>query len=253
MKKTLVALSLAAMTLPAFAQQKAAEPEYTIAGNFGLVSDYRFRGISQTTEKPAAQGGFDLAMKSGLYLGTWASNVNDWANTEGNGMEIDFYGGFKGSLPMDFGFDIGLIAYQYPGTTANPKQNTRELYVGISKGPVSYKLSRTMTSAWFGIDEAKGSLYHDLSASYGLAEKVTLSAHAGYQKIKGDWAGGDASFKDYKLGVAYDLGDGFSLGLAVTKVSFKDRATGEAWFTTLDSKAKGLYENGTVLSLTKTF
>ncbi|MFN5792864.1 MAG: TorF family putative porin, partial [Burkholderiales bacterium] len=71
MKKTLVALSLAAMTLPALAQdKKAPEPDYTITGNFGLFSDYRFRGISQTDKKMAAQGGFDFAHKSGVYLGT---------------------------------------------------------------------------------------------------------------------------------------------------------------------------------------
>ncbi len=253
MKKTVLALTFAALAVPAFAQdKKAPEPDYTISGNLGLASDYRFRGISQTNKKPAVQGGFDLALKSGFYAGTWASNVNDWANTEGNGMEIDFYGGYKGSLPMDLGFDIGYIAYQYPGTISDPKQNTQELYIGVSRGPVSYKLSRTMSDAWFGIDEAKGSLYHDLSASFGLTDQLTLSAHFGYQKIKGD-AEGETSFRDYKIGAAYDLGSGYSLGLFFTKVSFKEKADGEAWFVGSDAKATKLYGNGTVLSLTKTF
>ena len=254
MKKTIIALSLAAMSLPALAQdKKAPAPDYTIAGNFGLFSDYRFRGVSQTTEKAAVQGGFDFSHKSGLYLGTWASNVNDWANTTGNGMEIDFYGGFKGSLPMEVGFDLGYIAYQYPGTaptSPDPKQNTRELYLGLSKGPVSYKISRTMSDAWFGIARAKGSLYHDLTLSYGVTEQLVLSAHAGYQKIKGN-AEGETSFKDYKIGGAYDLGGGYAVGLAFTKVSFKNKTDGEAWFQTAQGKA--LYKNGTVLSLTKAF
>ena len=247
MKKTVLAITLAALTLPALAQdKKAPEPEFTISGNFGLFSDYRFRGVSQTDKKPAAQGGFDLAHKSGLYVGTWTSNVSQWT-AAGASQEVDLYGGFKGSLAGGVGFDIGAIAYQYPGNTATVKNNTREIYVGLSYGPASYKLSRT-TGNWFGVnDSSKGSLYHDITVSYPLMDKLTLSAHVGYQKIKN----GDEDFKDYKIGVAYDLGDSYSLGLAVTKVSFKDDAAGEAWFT--NASGKKLYDNGTVLSLTKTF
>ena len=96
MKKTVLAITLAALTLPALAQdKKAPEPEFTISGNFGLFSDYRFRGVSQTDKKPAAQGGFDLAHKSGIYVGTWTSNVSQWTAT-GASQEIDLYGGFKG-------------------------------------------------------------------------------------------------------------------------------------------------------------
>lgn len=276
MKKTVIALSLAALSIPALAQQKKDEPAYEITGNFGLVSDYRFRGVSQTNKKPAVQGGLDIAFKNGIYLGTWASNVSQWASTDGAGVEIDLYGGYKGSLPMGISFDVGFIAYQYPGTAPYyiavdgdtitdfgtlPKQNTRELYFGLSKGPVSYKLSRTMSKGWFGIaaetgngESAKGSLYHDLTVSYPLNDKLTLSAHAGYQNIKARVGTVNPSFKDYKVGASYDLGDGYAVGLAVTKVSFKEDAAKDDWFTyygaTKDTK---LYGTGTVLSLTKTF
>lgn len=265
MKKTLVALSLAAMTLPSFAQQKAAEPEYTISGNFGLVSDYRFRGISQTDKKPAAQGGFDFAHKGGVYLGTWASNVNSWASLDGNNMEIDFYGGYKGVLTEGINFDVGYIAYQYPGTESNPKQNTAELYVGVSSGPLSYKLSRTMSKAWFGIGEvggvgasAKGSLYHDLTLSYAI-DKLTLSAHVGYQNLKARDGSAtiaatvNPSFQDYRLGASYDLGDGFSAGLAWISVKFKDDAA-KVWFTnSIGNDDITLYNSRVVANITKTF
>ncbi len=81
-------------------------------GNLGLYSQYVFRGISQTNEKPAVQGGFDLGHKSGFYAGTWASNVSWIADgyfsppnpppAPSASMEWDFYGGYKGSLPADF-------------------------------------------------------------------------------------------------------------------------------------------------------
>ena len=47
-----------------------------ITGNVGLTTDYVFRGISQTDEKPAIQGGLDYAHSSGAYAGVWASNVD---------------------------------------------------------------------------------------------------------------------------------------------------------------------------------
>jgi len=266
MKKTLVALTLAAMTLPALAQdKKAPEPDYTITGNLGIVSDYRFRGASQTDKKPAVQGGFDFAHKSGFYLGTWASNVSSWASLDGSGQEIDIYGGFKGELPLGINFDAGYISYKYPSTESNPKQNTAELYFGISKGPFSYKASRTMSDAWFGIGkvgalgaDAKGSLYHDLTLTYTV-DKITLIAHAGYQDLDARDGSGviattvNPSFKDYKIGVNYDMGDGFTLGLAWVDMSFKVAAAQNWFINTNGADRPTLYKSGGVISLTKTF
>lgn len=247
MKKTVIALSLAAMTLPAI----AAEPDYEISGNFALTSDYRFRGVSQTDKDPALQGGFDFAHKSGFYLGTWASNVSDWANTSGSS-EIDVYLGYSGSITEDIGFDVGYIAYRYPGNKANPSNNTGEYYVGLSYGPLSYKFSKTRTD-WFGVDDSKGSTYHDISAEFSPVDKLTLSAHAGFQKIKGD-AFDDLSFKDYSLGASYDLGDGYSVGITATSVKFKKSSAKGDWFTsTSGGGSTKLYEDATVLTISKTF
>ena len=84
------------------AQAAEPEPEHKLTGNIGLYSEYVFRGLSQTDGDPAIQGGFDYAHSSGLYLGTWASNVS-WlkdfdAYSGGGSMEWDFYGGFKGTF-----------------------------------------------------------------------------------------------------------------------------------------------------------
>ena len=80
MDKKIVAASLLALSsLPAFAEDKPADPPkapYTLSANVFLVSDYFFRGITQTWGKPAVQGGFDFVHDSGIYLGTWASNVS---------------------------------------------------------------------------------------------------------------------------------------------------------------------------------
>jgi len=245
MKKTILALSLAALSVPALAQGKKPEPDITFTGNFALVSDYRFRGISQTDKKPGGQGGFDIASKSGLYAGLWTSNVSQWTAT-GASQEIDLYGGYKTSLPMDIGLDLGYISYQYPGNTASPKNNTREFYIGLSKGPITYKAYRTIGN-WFGLSDSKGSVYHDLTISYGITDKMTLSGHLGVQRLENRLE----DYKDYRIGVVYDLGEGYSAGLAFTRVSFKSDSDGKAWFT--NTAGKSLYGNGTVLSVTKTF
>src|SRR5262245_17916402 len=111
MRKTLLAASIATAFLAApglaGAQDKPASP-HTIAGNAGLFSEYRFRGIDQTFGKPALQGGIDYSHTSGFYLGNWNSNVNQGAGFPGGNLEMDFYGGWKNTWG-DWGLDLGAI------------------------------------------------------------------------------------------------------------------------------------------------
>ena len=101
MKKTLIAAALATVPLPSVAE---------ISGNVALTTDYRFRGISQTTSDPAVQGGFDWSHDSGFYLGTWGSNV-EFAGS----LELDYYGGFANNINDNIAYDVGFIYYDYPG------------------------------------------------------------------------------------------------------------------------------------------
>lgn len=94
-------LALATMAFACFAaapSARAAEPfgpgVGTISANVGVVSDYRFRGISQSNEEPALQGGVDYAHDSGVYLGLWGSSV-EFGDASA---EIDLYGGWGGSF-----------------------------------------------------------------------------------------------------------------------------------------------------------
>ncbi|MGA0004172.1 MAG: TorF family putative porin, partial [Burkholderiaceae bacterium] len=112
MKKTLLAIALSSALVP-LAPAVAAESDVELSANFGLVSDYRFRGVSQTDKEMAAQGGFDMAHKSGFYIGTWTSNVSDFANPNGNGLEIDGYLGYSTEVG-GIGIDIGNLYYYYP-------------------------------------------------------------------------------------------------------------------------------------------
>ena len=129
-----IAVSLAILASTAsFAQTKAPEPDYTLSYNVGAVSDYRFRGISQSNFKPALQLGVDFAHKSGFYLGAFGSNVNwvkDFNGATKGSYEVDLYGGYKGNITKDVGFDLGLIAYTYPGNDSGKGNLPRGVAVG---------------------------------------------------------------------------------------------------------------------------
>jgi uncharacterized protein (TIGR02001 family) len=79
-----------------------------LSANVAAASNYLFRGITQTGDSAAVSGGLDYNFDSGLYLGTWMSNV-DFANAE-----VDVYAGFAGDITEEFGYDVGTLYYYYP-------------------------------------------------------------------------------------------------------------------------------------------
>jgi uncharacterized protein (TIGR02001 family) len=213
---TMTAL-LALSALPSLAQ--TATPDYAFSGNLGIFSDYRFRGISQTNKNPAVQGGVDLSMKNGLYLGNWNSNV-DSAQYNGANIEMDFYGGWKATFG-DFGLDLGGIYYSYPGSGANATQkiDNFELYVGGTWGPLTLKYNYA-TSDFFGVPDSSGAYYVNLGGNHDFGNGFGVTASVGYQGGLKNGAcvteiGGQVScsITDYKLGGTYTV-DGWVFALA---------------------------------------
>jgi uncharacterized protein (TIGR02001 family) len=246
MRKTIIAASLAsaALAAPQLASAQAAAAAapaspHTFTGNMALVTDYRFRGITQTFEKPAIQGGFDYSHTSGFYVGNWNSNINEGAGFPAGNIEMDFYGGWKNTWG-DWGLDVGTIYYYYPGTDAsaangtifiNPRDATKthtgavsnwELYVGGSWKWLSLKYYHAV-SDYFSLPDTKGSHYFDLSGTYDLGNGWNIIGHVGSFKLK-DWDNGtDAtkgSYTDWKIGVTKDLG-GWILGAAYIDTNAK--------------------------------
>src|SRR5690606_16726256 len=165
-------------------------------------SDYAFRGVSQSNQRPAIQGGFDYAHDSGLYIGVWASSISDGSA----GLETNLYGGYTFEAGP-FAFDIGLLRYYYPGKEWSAG-NTTEADVGVSWEFLTFKYSHATTDL-FGQPKSKGSGYYDLSASYEIMDGLTLDAHYGYSHVKGS---GNKSYKDWSLGVTKSYG-GVDFGL----------------------------------------
>jgi uncharacterized protein (TIGR02001 family) len=233
----LVAVDLVAAQTAAPAAPKAPEPDYTVSYNVGAVSDYRFRGISQTSKKPALQGGIDVAFKNGAYLGTWASNVR-WVRAfngaSKSNLELDLYGGYKGDISKNVTFDVGAIAYVYPGNNSGAagtlapggydNATTKEIYGALTSGIYTAKYSRSI-GTFLGFKESSGSNYLDLSAAVDLGNAFTLTPHIGRQTIAGSPGGVSnsalLSYTDYSLTLAKDLGNGVTLTAAATSTNAK--------------------------------
>jgi uncharacterized protein (TIGR02001 family) len=244
MKKIISPLMLAmslAVAGSALAQTAPAAPESTLSFNVGAVSDYRYRGISQSRLNPALQGGVDYADKSGFYVGAWGSTIKwiqDAGAKDGN-VELDIYGGYKGAVG-DVSYDVGYLRYQYVSNTygkANgaafagfANANTDEAYVAATFGLVTAKYSYAFSNL-FGNVNSKGSYYLDLSAALDLGDGYSLTPHLGYQSIANT---PDGTYTDYALTLGKDLGNGLSASAALIGTNAK-----KSFYYTPAGKATG--------------
>ena len=257
---TLSAIALAAAATLSSGVVAAADaapaPAFTLSYNLGATSDYRVRGIKQNNSNPAVQGGIDLAHSSGLYVGTWGSNVSDWtAAGSASNLEIDYYGGYKTEV-SGVAVDVGTIYYKYPGTSSNIF-STHEAYVGLTYGPVMFKTNYVLGSNYFGTTNsgvsAKGTTYYDLTLSQEVLPKLTAAVHAGYTDYKESAFSltGKMSYSDYNLGLTYDL-DGYLLGV---KYYINDAKAGtKAYATKIAGGNVGdLAKSGVAFSVLKSF
>jgi uncharacterized protein (TIGR02001 family) len=218
-KIVLAAMALSAAGAYAQATPPAApEPDYTLSYNVGAVTDYRYRGISQSRLKPAIQGGIDFAHKSGFYLGTWASSIK-WIKDAGGdaSIEWDIYGGYKGTAGP-IGYDVGVLRYQYPRAHLAVSPNTTEIYGAATYGPATLKYSHSVTDT-FGFFDSKNSYYVDGSATFDLGSGFSVVPHIGYQKIKNTSA---ASYTDYSVTLGKDFGNGISATAAIVATDADD-------------------------------
>jgi uncharacterized protein (TIGR02001 family) len=286
MKKLLLASAAAAAftTSAVQAQTPAPTPEHTVTGNMTIGTDYRFRGISQTfgegffTPGPTIQGGIDYSHSSGFYLGNWNSNVSGNQFPNGASIEMDFYGGWKGSFG-DFGVDVGTIYYYYPGaklpgidSNGNSNFTTAynwEGYVGGSWKWFSAKYSYAF-SDYFGLNadtiqgfvgcnpsrsgctplsrngDTKGTQYLMGAFNYEIMPKLTLTATAGYTWVRHYNA---MDYFDFKVGVTYDLG-GWLLGASIIGTD----ANKDYWYAVNgEGKVREIGTTGLVLTVGKTF
>lgn len=213
MKKLICAAAVAAAFFGTQARAEDAAPaakaDNETSFNAAVVSDYRYRGISQTRLKPALQGGFDYTNNpTGLYAGTWLSTIKWTKDAGGSGdIEWDIYAGKRGQVAADVSYDVGVLTYVYPSNglahvSGLANANTTELYGQLGYGPAYIKYSHSVTNL-FGLVDSKNSGYVDLGANIEAGEGYTVNLHAGHQNVKRN---GAASYSDWKIGATRDFG-----------------------------------------------
>jgi uncharacterized protein (TIGR02001 family) len=197
---TAMKIALAATVATVALSGAAMAQEAKLSYNIGVTSDYVFRGVSQTQEDPAVQGGVDLSYGP-LYAGVWASNVDFGANNPD--AEVDLYAGVKPTVG-DTSFDFGVLYYGY----VKDKGLTPGQYGYVElKGAVSRTFGpATLGAAVYWSPEYPGkggdSTYVEGNAAVPIAPKFTLSGAVGHQAIKNY---GD--YNTWNVGVAYALTD----------------------------------------------
>lgn len=218
---------------PAAAAPAPADP---LSFNVGAVTEYRYRGISQSRLKPAIQGGADYAFANGAYLGAWASTIK-WikdagtiagVDTGSSPLEIDLYGGYKGELIKDVTYDVGGLYYLYAGNKYKnipgaSKADTFEVYGALTYGIFTAKYSYALTNLFgtgggSGAEESSESYYIDLSAAYDAGNGWTITPHIGRQQVA---KYNVYSYTDYSITVAKDMGGGLSLSAALIQADVK--------------------------------
>jgi uncharacterized protein (TIGR02001 family) len=257
------AASASAQTAAPAAPAAPASP-HTFTGNLTVATDYRFRGISQTFKQPTVQGGFDYSHSSGFYLGNWNSNVSGVQYQNGGSIEMDFYGGYKFEPVKDLTADIGLLYYYYPGSsigTTGTKYNNGEIYFAGTYKWFSAKYSYGLTD-FFGLNSvtapsyafsalpargnSRGSGYLDLTGTFEVMDKTTLTVHVGRQMVKNY---SELSYTDYKVGIAKEF-PWATVGFAVITTN----ADQNYWkVSNAAGDTKELGRATAVLSVSKTF
>ena len=190
MKRMFAMLAALGCATPAVAQEAPPKP-ITVSGSVTLINDYRFRGVSQSDEEMAVQGGITATHESGFYAGLWASNLAGWGTFGGTNIELDVVGGFK--LPLAGGtLDLGATWYMYPGGA--DKTDFVEPYVKLSHtvgrvsllGGIAYAPEQQALGNWSNtpksrVGDKEDNLYIWGDASAGVpGTALTVKAHLGY-------------------------------------------------------------------------
>ena len=202
MKKLLV--TLAGATLATAAMSASAEDigaGFDLSANVGVVSDYLFRGISQTNNHGAIQGGIDLKHSSGVYVGTWMSSLN----TGFADHEEDLYIGYGYSITSDIALDAHYIKFVYPGSPVATNPTFAETHFGVTAYGAALNVDYSDDLPTFG-----NTIHYSAGYGYTLPGDVSLSAMLGHYDLKHTDTGGrsfgnKSNYNYWNVGVSKKL------------------------------------------------
>lgn len=173
-----------------------------VTGNVAVTNNYIWRGVTQTNDAAAVQGGVDYSHDSGIYLGAWLSNIAPLTAEDGTAAdgsyEMDIYGGYSGSAG-NFGYSIGVMYYYYPVDAGASKVTAdfTEVQGSVSYGPVTAFVGYTVSKEASNVEE--NDTYYSLAGDFPLNEDTSVIALVGHY----DWEEPTATdYTHYVLGVS---------------------------------------------------
>lgn len=174
----------------------------SLSANVGFISEYRSRGLDQSGEEPALQGGLDWSHDSGFYLGTWGSNVD--FNDNDSTLEVKFYGGYA-TEQSGVSLDLSVVGYTYPGSLNSSDYDFIEyaFAVGYGSGPISYSASVSYSGQFFG--GSGEATYLQGGVDYELPLGLIASGHVGRQWVEKNTTYGSPDYTDWSVGVSYAM------------------------------------------------
>jgi uncharacterized protein (TIGR02001 family) len=234
MKTVLLAASVAIASIVPAVRAADAPP---LTGNVAIVSDYMFRGLTQTWGHPAIQGGADYTNPNGFAAGTWASSISD-RSYAGGSMELDLYASFGRPINDDWSWRVGLYGYLYPGANLDHASgyqrrtfNTVEANAALTWRQFTLKYNHSLTD-YFGADreqgyagDTHGTGYLQLDAAFPLADAWSLALHAGHTHYTASLAAPtaygvrDVSYSDFSATLKYALNERWSLSGGITRAT----------------------------------
>ena len=204
-------LTLAASQAPAYELGNGFEA----SANVGIVSNYMWRGISQTRNAVALQGGADLTHSSGFYVGTWISNIDSKFAPDAD-TEQDLYAGYGFALG-DFAFDLKRTEYHYASANS---LDFGETHAQVSAYGLTVGADYSSDTPVANSDSA---LHYYATYAYTLPADVGLTATVGeYDYKDSGWVGGtDSKYSYYNIGFNKTFWD-INFGLAYTDSNIDD-------------------------------
>ena len=214
MRKSILGLSavalFASMSTPALAQEEEAAEPITITGSAALVSDYRFRGFSQSSQNVAVQAGITATHESGFYVGTWGSSISFAGSSE-----VDIFGGWSGAVAEGVTVDVGLLYYLYP-KHGGGDTDFFEPYVNLigTVGPATIKVGANYAWSQSALGDNDAIYLHAEPSIAIPGTPFGINGHLGYASSDAfpggfdgevwDWSlGATATWKNLTFGVSY--------------------------------------------------
>jgi len=175
----------------------ASASEVEVSANMAMTSNYVWRGMTQSANSPAIQGGVDIGY-GGVYAGVWGSNVNFGSDVS---LEADFYAGYANEI-AGFSYDLNYVQYTYPN-------DTEASNFGEVSGTLGYDFKVLAVSAkyYMGVktndfDAPDG---YEASVSVPLPAEISLDATYGDYDTVGTYylVGASKSFGKFDFNLAY--------------------------------------------------